>query len=148
LYYSTHADDSNDIRYVYPVATSPKTSDHSEVLEILTQDMHALAQPCLFYDGLTKMFVSMQDQIERQPFNNHLSAGNSAYHARFGYSCDFSKPHRKGKVVNCDDCYNHMKNALTGFPYAFRDCDCCTDWVIKIDTDPMMHMVVPVPPPG
>jgi hypothetical protein len=30
---STHPDDSNDIRYVYPVATGPKSKDHSEVTE-------------------------------------------------------------------------------------------------------------------
>jgi hypothetical protein len=78
---STHSDDSNDIRFVYPVATGPKTSNHSEVLEILARDMANLAKPGLYYDGghhtfvaeVSRMFVSMQDQIEPLCWQFHLS---------------------------------------------------------------------------
>jgi hypothetical protein len=40
---SAHEDDSNDIWFVYPVATGPKTSDHSE--------------GCIFFDGYKQSFV-------------------------------------------------------------------------------------------
>lgn len=52
--------------------TGPKSSDHSEVAPLLANDMAQSRIPNLFYDGLnntfvaevTKMYVSMQDQIQ------------------------------------------------------------------------------------
>jgi hypothetical protein len=145
---STHPDDSNNIRYVYPIATGPKTSDHSEVVELLSKDMAQLRIPNLFYDGsnntfvaeVTKMFVSMQDQIERRPFN-HLSAGNARYHARFGYSCDFSS--FIAHTVACDDCYVHMRQVTDpNAPFSFRDCDVCTNWLHNME-HPLLRSKAP-----
>jgi hypothetical protein len=52
--------------------TGPKSSDHSEVAELLANDIAQMRKPNLFYDGLnntfvaevTKVYVSMQDQIQ------------------------------------------------------------------------------------
>jgi hypothetical protein len=144
----THPDDSNDICYVYPIVTGPKSSDHSEVAPLLANDMAQSRIPNLFYDGLnntfvaevTKMYVIMQDQIERRPFN-HLSAGIGRYHARFGYSCDFSS--FLSHTVACDDCYIHMRQATDpNASYSSRDCDLCTYWMHDME-HPLLSSVAP-----
>jgi hypothetical protein len=110
--------------------------------------MAQLRKPNLFYDGLnntfvaevTKMYVSMQDQIERRPFN-HLSAGNARYHARFGYSCNFSS--FLSLTIACDTCYIHMRQATDpNTSYSFRDYDLCTNWMHNMD-HPLLRSKAP-----
>jgi hypothetical protein len=118
---------------------------------LLANNIDQLWKLNLFYDGLnntfvaefTKMFVSiMQDQIEQRPLLNHLSAGNSRYHARFSYSCDFVN--LLGHAVACDDCYLHMRQATaSNVSFLLRECDLCTSCLHNMEEHPLLRSMVP-----
>ena len=71
------------------------------------------------------LVCSLADQPEKRK-ETGLLAGNSKYHARWGYSYNWNL--KKDVLVACEDCLHHMVQADCLSHYECRDCNVCANW--------------------
>ena len=67
------------------------------------------------------LLSSIHDQPERRDILG-LSAGNSKFHARFGYSMDFEYLYNTIKA--CEDCYKSIDNELNSDKQSYKNNYC------------------------
>ena len=83
--------------------------------------------------------VVVNDQIERRS-SLALSGGNSTFHSRFSYSCDYTKTILP--IVSCHDCYNHIEKEYNDYAinnkvfkynseWRFNKCHKCDNWLLN-----------------
>ena len=140
--------DGKNISRTYPVATSPKGSDHEAVENKFLNELVALRSGKLlpYFDRNTNGIVYVHadiycvscDQPERRT-NLMISAGNSIHHKRFGYVVDYVQCQEI--IRSCDKCTTGImleseeyeknrvvrpkhKSLWRGVP-----CEHCTSWM-------------------
>jgi hypothetical protein len=146
----------------YPIAFSNTDIPHHNLEKKLREDMNRFLDnnsPNLFYSSKlgkqirvhAAMYVSLADQQERRPVTC-TTAGNSNFHARFGYSINFKALLKK--LPSCDVCRAYIREKLS-FIYSesyillptekfnLPECSDCYSWLYSIDKYPN----VSYPPP-
>jgi hypothetical protein len=133
--------------HTYPIAVGSKKADHEPLEDIVAANLSLLSSPVgvVMYSkslgGLVrlraKMFVSLQDQPERRG-SNQLMAGNSIYHARFGYAAPWTD--FKDVLRPCPECRSLLLDQTQ--EWTDPKCSVCTNWAIDI-----AHPLLFFPPP-
>ena len=133
-----HGMKEKSLRNTYPVAVGRKGVSHEEVEKLFKKDMEELCNGSApkFYDKAShsmksvhaELFVSLSDQPERRG-GNYVQLGNSQFHPRFGYNCDFAS---LTKVLPaCKNCYSVLCSTPDGQPVHIDGCEVCTCWEIS-----------------
>ncbi len=145
-----HPEENCTFGHTYPVCVGHKGVDHDVVDSIINNDLLSLSiGPKHHYSpkgmktkiGICAMLLcSLMDQPERRE-RNGLAGGNSNFHARFGYSCDWKK---LAKVIpSCHQCLEVMKKSLQSEkPEINKSCTICTNWAYDINSPLLKY-----PPP-
>ena len=99
--------------YTYPIIMGPKNVSHEEAELVILDDLKRMTRPegILIYSKLhqglirirAKLLVSLQDQPERRG-ENHLLAGSSTLHKRFGWSFPWQKFATTSVLRPCAGC--------------------------------------------
>ena len=101
----------------YPLSIGYKGHLHKESYKAIFNDLKYLnsGKFIVMYSGYyqspvyihAELLAVVNDQPERRS-SLALSGGNSTFHSRFSYSCDYTKT--KLPIVSCTDCYNNIEN--------------------------------------
>ena len=117
----------------YPIAMGTKQKTHDKVEQAMLKDLLELSsgQNRFYVRGHdspvrvhVKLVASLQDQPERRSAN-HLVAGNSKFHARWGYSANIAA--FASKLPACPNCHDEMKVNRR----LLADCQVCTNWEME-----------------
>jgi hypothetical protein len=137
--------------HTYPLAIGGKKVDHEAVEILLSKNLLQLSSPggVVMYSkrhgGLVsvraKLFVSLQDQPERRG-TNHLMAGNSTFHRRFGYSAPW--PEFKDVLRPCLSCRQLLVDVSSNLET--NECHECTNWAYDLK-HPLLRFRQPHLPP-
>ena len=125
----------------YLAALGPSKADHNIVEEMLLNDLVNLATgKILMYDGNAKRVLpvfaqifSIQEDRPEKCSHTYTSAGNSTYHARFGYVGNIQATPLQ--LPSCESCYRRrlLNITLTNT----TSCMQCHDW----DFDNMQYTI-------
>ena len=120
----------------YPIAVGGKKDCHDPVEQFHQKEIRELTVgDRSYYVGSRKMNVIvhprplavLQDQPEKRSANK-LALGNSAYHARWGWSADHNKLFASGKLLPCSHCVANMKLFLNRTIPVMPGCDSCLNF--------------------
>ena len=125
----------------YLSALGPSSSSHGLVEKHLLEDLQLLSSGKLkMYDGKSKTVVpifaqvySIQEDRPEKGSHTYTAAGNSTYHARFGYAGDILSV--KDRLPSCKSC---LQARLEGSTTLQLGCTNCLDWQFD-------HICYPVP---
>lgn len=128
----------HSMSHTYPLAMGHKNADHEHVGRLLKEDLLMLGSKegvpmySRRHGGIVlvraRILACLQDQPERRG-ENHLMAGNSVLHRRFGYSFPW---HKFEDVLRpCVICRDILLDET--FPWACPDCSDCTNFAYNLD---------------
>ena len=115
----------------YLSALGPSNISHNSVEQLLQSDLKILSSGKLkVYDGHSKTVVlvfaqiySIQEDRPEKGSHTYTAAGNSNYHARFGYSGNVLSV--KDKLPSCARCLEARLHNTVSIPGSCRE---CFDW--------------------
>ena len=114
----------------YLSALGPSKHSHANVEKLLRQDLEILASGGLqvYHGGSCKtipvyaQIYSIQEDRPEKSSHTHTSAGNSSFHARFGYAGNISAV--SDKLPSCVQCNLARMNGVV----PLLPCSLCYDW--------------------
>jgi hypothetical protein len=150
-------DEFEVMQHTYPLAVGRKGCDHTEVMNLIFQEMKLLSSGpfSIMYSTGNKypvyvhadIVAVMSDQLERRS-NLKLGAGNHRYHCRFGYSCNMESVFPF--IHACSNCSRLNKKLTLEFMEEIvlsdesirqqRDkCTFCTNWFTCDDSNLLLY---------
>ena len=132
----------------YPLPIGYKGHSHKEMYNAIFNDLKCLKSGnfIALFSGYYKspayihaeLLAVVNDQPERRS-SLAMSGGNSTFHSRFSYSCDYTKTILP--IVSCLDCYNHIEKEYNEYAinnkvfkynreWRSNKCHKCYNWLL------------------